>query len=51
MGRRAPELLLRQAKTELIALQKIIDTAKFEWDSTSGVHRTKKSEEIFGDGC
>ena len=51
MDRGAPELLLRQAKPELIALQKIIDTSLFKWDSTSGVNRTKKSEEILGDGC
>jgi len=46
MGRRAPELLLRQTKKELIALQKIIDTSLFKWDSTSGVQRTKKREEL-----
>jgi hypothetical protein len=51
MGRGAPELLLRQTKKELIALQKIIDTSLFKWDSTSGVQRTKKSAEILGDGC
>jgi hypothetical protein len=50
MGRGAPELLVRQTKKELKALQKIIDTSLFKWDSTSGVQRTKKSEEILGDG-